>query len=552
MENNPYKNNEKWYIKPWFLILLAIGTAAQPLIIIPLIACIIIKQKKFNKHCAAIQNTNENNLSAKDNEVRLAKAEIEKEKTAVIHQANKDAEKIVQTARDELCKINQKIHNKQTIIDEFMREASEKAESLLAEKKSELVYIENEIEKKDFYISQVNRIKEDIAELEKKRLSREEKIDRLMSIQKSVNKAVKTYFKDMETAEATQIILPENLLAEIDELVPTVTLKLHNMDYKELSRAFRANNKIIDETVERYESRYTTKTNRAIYELMVIALRAELQNVLYTLTYSKLNDAIDTVKKITNKYLNIARDGSQTISSTLAKFIGEIEPMFIDAVKIEYEYFVKREAARQEQQELRAQMREEAEERKRLQEQQEQMEKEALKYTSEIANIREQVKDADEEKQQQLMERIKELEAQLHGLEEKKEDIVRLQNGKAGYVYVISNLGSFGDDVFKVGMTRRLNPQERVDELGDASVPFKFDVHSFIFSQDAVQLEADLHEALEANRLNKVNPRKEFFKVSLDKLEALVDKFDPSAEFNRTMQAEQYRQSLSMSEEELA
>lgn len=113
-------------------------------------------------------------------------------------------------------------------------------------------------------------------------------------------------------------------------------------------------------------------------------------------------------------------------------------------------------------------------------------------------------------------------------------------------MYVINNLGPFGDDVFKIGMTRRLNPQERIDEFGSASVPFKFDVHSFIFSEDAVKLESDLHSALDSRRLNKVNLRKEFFKVSIDELESLVERIDPAAEFNRTMQAEQYYQSLSV------
>ena len=214
------------------------------------------------------------------------------------------------------------------------------------------------------------------------------------------------------------------------------------------------------------------------------------------------------------------------------------------------EYYVKKEAARQEQLELRAQMREEAEERKRLKEQQEQMKKEEEKYHSEIDNIHQQLTATDDDEQKQkLLDKIKELESQLSDLSSKKEEITSLQNGKAGYVYVISNLGSFGNDVFKVGMTRRLDPQERIDELGNASVPFKFDVHSFIFSQDAVQLESDLHAALESKRVNKVNPRKEFFKVSLDDLEKLVEKYDPAAEFNRTMQAEQYYQSLSMAEE---
>lgn len=148
--------------------------------------------------------------------------------------------------------------------------------------------------------------------------------------------------------------------------------------------------------------------------------------------------------------MNIARDGSQTISSTLAKFIGEVEPFFIDAVKIEYECYVKKEAAKQEQMALRVQMREEAEEQRRLKEEQEQIEKEESKYKSEIDNINQQLQNSnDDEKNQELLAKIEELEEQLKGVNTKKEDILNLQNGKAGYVYVISNLGSFGDDVFK-------------------------------------------------------------------------------------------------------
>ena len=92
-------------------------------------------------------------------------------------------------------------------------------------------------------------------------------------------------------------------------------------------------------------------------------------------------------------------------------------------------------------------------------------------------------------------------------------------------------------------MTRRLDPQDRVNELGSASVPFKFDVHSFIFSQDAVELEKKLHDILNDKRLNKVNLRKEFFKVDVSELEKLVASIDPTAEFNKTMLAEEFRQS---------
>jgi len=141
-----------------------------------------------------------------------------------------------------------------------------------------------------------------------------------------------------------------------------------------------------------------------------------------------------------------------------------------------------------------------------------------------------------------------ELQAQLSDVVIKKDEIINLQNGKAGNVYIISNLGSFGENIFKIGMTRRIDPQERVNELGSASVPFKFDVHSFIFSEDAVSLENKLHQALNDKRVNKVNLRKEFFYCNIDELEELVYSIDPTAEFNKTMLAEEYNQSLSTNE----
>lgn len=123
-----------------------------------------------------------------------------------------------------------------------------------------------------------------------------------------------------------------------------------------------------------------------------------------------------------------------------------------------------------------------------------------------------------------------------------------MEHGQAGHIYIISNLGSFGENVFKIGMTRRYDPQERIDELGDASVPFRFDVHSTIFSDNAPALEAALHKRLHNNRVNKINLRKEFFKTTIDELEDLVYSLEPSARFDRTMLAEQYHQSMAVEE----
>ena len=194
-------------------------------------------------------------------------------------------------------------------------------------------------------------------------------------------------------------------------------------------------------------------------------------------------------------------------------------------------------------------MRQEAEERKALEAERKKIEQEEQKFNSEIEKLQASMTTATDPSELEVLQaRILELQSQLSDVITRKEDVTRLQNGKAGNVYIISNLGSFGEDVFKIGMTRRLEPQDRVNELGSASVPFKFDVHSFIFSDDAVMLENSLHHRLNNKRVNKVNLRKEFFRISIDELEKLVNEIDPTAEFNKTMIAEEYNQSLSTDE----
>lgn len=528
---------EKWFLRNWFIgIMLLFGTQNPFFNFIAFILVIFKKRSAFK-----YLTNNYQNIKKQSNELLES---AKKQANTILEQANLEGKRKIEALLSKNEQLNNQINHKEKLIQEIIANANSQANEKLNN-------INNEIDKKAFYLSEIDRLKDEINKLEKKQNNRIKKIQKLDTIQKSINGCLKKYFEFSHEPYDRTITLPAELIKDINTYAPSVILKLHNMDYKELDTAFKANEKIITELLEKYANRYTTKTNQAIYQLMVIALRSELQNVLYTLNYKKLDEALNNIREIINKYLNIARSGNQTISSTLTKFIGELEILFIDAVKIEYEYYVKKEAARQEQLALREQMRQEAEERRRLKEQEEQMKQEAAKYETEIANINEQLKTSeDDEKTKQLLAKIKELESQLNDIDKKKEEITNLQNGKAGYVYVISNLGSFGDNIFKIGMTRRLDPQERIDELGSASVPFKFDVHSFIFSNDAVQLESDLHQALENNRVNKVNNRKEFFKISIDDLENLVYKFDPAAEFNKTMVAEQYRQTLSIEEEQ--
>jgi len=343
------------------------------------------------------------------------------------------------------------------------------------------------------------------------------------------------------------------LLAGYDEesiMKSLVELDYHSMNSKELRKQINKIKKEIATLLDRYKDRYKTKANQAIYQLMVIGLQAELQNILYTLSYAKHEEAIGNAKALIRKYLAISTNGNASISPTISKFLAELEPLFIEAVDVEYQYYVKREQEKEEQRLIREQMRQEAAERKELEAQKKKLESEEAKFDVELQRTNELlISENNPDIIAQLQSRVEELLQQQNNILEQKEEILKRANGKAGYVYVISNLGSFGQQVFKVGMTRRMNPQDRVDELGDASVPFKFDVHAMIFSDDAVGLEYQLHQELTAKRFNKVNLRKEFFVTTVEELQTLVEAIDPTAEFKTSMVAQEYFRSIEMDEE---
>ena len=414
-------------------------------------------------------------------------------------------------------------------IDDY-KEETQKAKSDLEEAKGEFSAAENDHKSK-------------LNEYEEERKEKEKELNLLQFQIKTIKSLIRGFKKTYSSGDDVETINEAGLAS------PSVELHLHSYDMKSLHKMAKDNEKLIDDVVGKYMSRYTTKTNSALYQLMVLAMRAELQNVMVFMKYSTLDKSLSKLDEMIKKYLEIATDGNQSIAPTLNRFINEIEVLFHKQVEIEYEYFVKKEQEKAEQQALKEQMRQEAEERKALERERAKVEAEEEKYNNEIQNVQEQLKGCtDDGLVKQLMAKIAELDDKLKKVEEKKEEIINLQNGKAGYVYIISNLGSFGENTFKIGMTRRQEPMDRVKELGDASVPFAFDVHSFIFSDDAVTLEHNLHTILDKKRKNKINLRKEFFDISIDGLEELVHRIDVTAEFNKTMVATEYRQSLAMDE----
>ena len=415
----------------------------------------------------------------------------------------------------------------------------------LESKKSDLEVSNNKL---DETIQEKNNILNDLNESvnkQEKTLDNQKfKVQHLKKYAKEIQKAIDDFHMYEDATTLSQIDIEK-----YNELLPTIEIKLNCLNIAELRKEFRENDKKIKDLLKKYESRYKTKANQTIYKLMVIGLNAELQNALYNLKYDKESKSIDYIKETCNKYRSIASSGNQSIASTVNKFIIELEEYFIDAIHIEYQYYILKEKQKAEQAAIREQMRQEAEERRILEQQKKQVEKEEVKYQNEMDNVKSLIENTtDQEMILKYQNKIKDLEELLKQVEDKKEEIINRQNGKAGNVYVISNLGSFGENVFKVGMTRRLEPLDRIKELSSASVPFSFDVHAMIFSEDAVGLENKLHKILDNYRVNKINLRKEFFKISLDDIEKIVYEQDPASEFNKTMLAEEYRQSLSIEE----
>ena len=204
---------------------------------------------------------------------------------------------------------------------------------------------------------------------------------------------------------------------------------------------------------------------------------------------------------------------------------------------------------REEQREIKAAIREEERARREYERALKQTEKEEKMLREAMEKARKQLQDARAEDASKFQAQLDELQEKLQEAEAKNQRALSMaQQTKRGHVYIISNIGSFGEDVFKIGLTRRLEPLDRVKELGDASVPFLFDVHAMIYSEDAPQLESSLHKIFEAGRVNKVNHRKEFFRVSISAIKEHIDSLGVEAKWTMAAEALQFRESQALAE----
>ena len=245
----------------------------------------------------------------------------------------------------------------------------------------------------------------------------------------------------------------------------------------------------------------TTEGAKMIKEFSKLMLRAyngEVDDALRTLKPYKLQAAIDRVNKVETSIEKLGKTMSIAIDDNYHN-------LRISEIKLTADYLAMKEDEKERQKEEKLRLKEEEKAQKEFEKEKEKLNKELSHHQAVLAK-------ADETGNTQAAEeakaKIAEVQNGISGVEE------RAANIRTGYVYVISNIGSFGEEVLKIGLTRRLNPEERIQELSDASVPFKFDTHAIIFSADAVSLEKQLHQELDAHRVNKVNGRKEFFRAT--------------------------------------
>lgn len=280
---------------------------------------------------------------------------------------------------------------------------------------------------------------------------------------------------------------------------------------------------------------------RKYSKLMLYAFNGECDSLIAKV---KWNNATRSKERILKSFQSINKLGESHQIEITTKYLD----LKLQELALSHEYENKKFEEKEEQRRIREQMREEEKAQKEFERAEKAADEEERRYQKALQRAKSDLANASLSEIEILNEQIQLLETKLADAHDRKERAISMaQLTKVGHIYVISNLGSFGDDVYKIGMTRRLEPMDRIRELGDASVPFQFDVHAIIYSENAPQLEYEIHKRFQDRRLNRINGRKEFFKVSLDEIETFVSAHaGAEIEFTKLAEAKEYRETLAM------
>jgi hypothetical protein len=308
---------------------------------------------------------------------------------------------------------------------------------------------------------------------------------------------------------------------------------------KEMISSERAATCRINWQIDGSEAKGRASTKRYI-KLTLRAFNGECESLIAKVKWNNVNQMKERIKKSFETINKIGE--SQTVT---------IQPGYLDLklkeLVLEYEYQLKRQKEKEELRAVQEALREEEKARHEFEKAQKEAEKEEANYQKALDKAKREIEQATGDKHDKLLAQIERLEQELKEAHDRKERALSMaQQTKRGHVYIISNIGSFGEQVYKIGMTRRLEPEDRIKELGDASVPFQFDIHAMIFSEDAPNLENELHKAFANRKVNMLNYRKEFFKVTLDEIEQKIKELGLETAFVRIPEAMEYRETLAI------
>lgn len=388
-----------------------------------------------------------------------------------------------------------------------------------------------------------NLVKEiDKLKIEKDKISKE--VDKLFSKKQELSNKIKLKKKDL-------ILLDDEILMQEFGLYKPIYDFESSEKYKQAIDNLRVVQKemIKNKSAVIYSNNWTVDGSKAKGRKMtndnikqiIMAFNIECDNLIAKVKYNNIQGIQKRIEK-TFERLNKLNESNQV------RLTSKYLECKLSELKLVHEYQVKKQEEKEEQKRIREELREEAKLKKELEEAKKNTLKDITHFENALSKLNEQLKsnNLSDEEIKNLQLKKEELEKNIDNLNLSLKDIdYRQENQRAGYVYIISNIGAFGKDVYKIGMTRRLEPMDRIDELGDASVPFNFDVHAMIFADDAPKLENALHKAFENKKLNMVNQRREFFNVTLEEIEKVVkENFDKTVEFKKEPEAEQFRQSL--------
>ena len=425
-----------------------------------------------------------------------------------------------------------------------------KINNLVVSKKTELSEIEREIENKSDILAKLEENKNEIDrldEIEKIIEIRENDARKLEERRCELIKAVNTIEEQLnnkkkELEEVKQLIEGEYTLEEVDlNTLPKYDFANSSLCKDELERIrekakemVRNNTAVIcktDWTVNGSISKGKKMINDKI-KMNLKSFNNGCDYIISSMKYSTYNSSLNKINKLFNDINRLSTTNDIEITKDYLN-------LKVEELNLAFVYAELKEEEKEEQRRIREQMREEAKRQAELEEKRKTINKEQQHYENELKRALERNRDA---------ELIRKLRERIAELENSKKDVDKLEaTVKAGYVYIISNEGSFGENCYKIGTTRRLNPLDRVDELGNASVPFRFDVHALIFSEDCFELESKLHKIFDAKRVNKVNKRKEFFNVTLDEIvEVVNNQLGLNVEFTLEAIAREYRESKTM------